>query len=281
MNTYDFPELLKLQKGDFFVSSNLVKLPFPYRSCGQEYTRSSNGESITFSCPLDVPYGKMIRIVTMLITTTAKQQNTRHIEFSSVSSTLKKLGSPVNGSQIQRLTETLLQLDSLKITFDYVENDIRKRDTLSLTERAHIIWNSDNSTPKHRDSWLLLTESGLNFLAASAVPVIMSDVISMKSPREIDLYTWLIRRLYTIRSNTPVMVPWVRLYDQFGPVPSYYRPQFKKEITAYLIDIKQNYYPGARVELCDNGLILRESKPLIVQTKPCSFLPCGVDATED
>lgn len=73
----------------------------------------------------------------------------------------------------------------------------------------------------------------------------------------LDLYIWLAYRLHTLKAATPVR--WAALRGQFGA--SYaeghtFRRDFRKALAASVAA-----YPGARVELGDEGIVLDPSAP--------------------
>ena len=74
----------------------------------------------------------------------------------------------------------------------------------------------------------------------------------------LDLYLWLAYRLHSLRR--PTIVSWPSLHSQFGAATrllKHFKPHFAREIEAALAA-----YPGARVELRDDGIQLHPSPPL-------------------
>ena len=81
-----------------------------------------------------------------------------------------------------------------------------------------------------------------------------------KSPRRMDLYTWLSNRVYYVRKN-PVRVPLVSLHEQFAPEidPGHHR-LFKSRLKRDLAAI-QDVYQSFNIELSSSNLTVYASVP--------------------
>ena len=77
----------------------------------------------------------------------------------------------------------------------------------------------------------------------------------------LDIYCWLAQRLHRISPFKPQFIPWTALKEQFGW--NYSRMRKFREVFRLTLDMVASQYRGARVELDDHGMTLRNSPPPI------------------
>jgi hypothetical protein len=73
----------------------------------------------------------------------------------------------------------------------------------------------------------------------------------------LDLYVWLAYRLHNISGPTPIR--WAALRDQFGS--SYGEVRFFRRDFPRMLAPAVAAYPGARIELTEEGVLLHPSPP--------------------
>ena len=75
----------------------------------------------------------------------------------------------------------------------------------------------------------------------------------------LDIYCWLAQRLHRVNPGKPAFIPWTALKDQFGW--HYGRMDKFKRVFRQTLDMVLSQYRGARLELDDRGMTLRNSPP--------------------
>ena len=75
----------------------------------------------------------------------------------------------------------------------------------------------------------------------------------------LDLYCWLAQRLHRVNPGKPAFIPWAALRDQFG----WHYGQMRKfrQVFRDTLAMVLSQYRGARLELDDRGMTLRNSPP--------------------
>ena len=88
--------------------------------------------------------------------------------------------------------------------------------------------------------------------------------MTIQSPLTLDLYLWVVGKLYGLEDD--FLMRWAWVYAQFGNGGRLNLSQMKdlrRKVKESLLDIRQNYYPAAHLEATDEGIIMRPSDPLI------------------
>jgi hypothetical protein len=83
-----------------------------------------------------------------------------------------------------------------------------------------------------------------------------------KSPMDLDVYAWLVHRLYHLAK--PSTVTWTQLSGQFGH--GYSEQRFFRRVFGASMKRVLEAYPEAKVKLADNGVVLLPSKPHLAPT---------------
>ena len=79
------------------------------------------------------------------------------------------------------------------------------------------------------------------------------------SAMALDIYAWLAQRLHRINPGKPAFIPWTALKEQFGW--HYGRMDNFKRVFRQTLTMVLSQYRGARLELDDRGMALRNSPP--------------------
>jgi len=131
---------------------------------------------------------------------------------------------------------------------------------VNFVDGYHMFW--DPKEPDNLslfDCYIELGDVFYNELSNYVVPLDLRAVARMQSPMQLDIYQWLAYRLHYIKPNQPSRPTWKQLQMQFGSTTKAdreFRRMFKENLKNVLM-----LYPQARVEVSDNGLILKNSKP--------------------
>lgn len=266
----------------FFTPQPFVCLPLPYRDSGNEFTRSSGGMTVSLMSPNGVPYGRWGRITACIITTEAFRTETLRLQFYSIYGLLACLGiKNTGGYRLNHFTETMKKWSSLTIHAATNYNGAYEYITIALTTHGKIYLEKQKAENASSDlSYIDLTKEGKAYLCRTAVPGVLEHVVDITSPRELDLYFWLVRKLYNSlsrRSTMPDFVPWGSIYTQFGSgkaMPPTYKHKFRQEVRSQLYDIKKKYYPKANIRATDEGIFFYPSPNLIApKDKAATLLP--------
>ena len=132
--------------------------------------------------------------------------------------------------------------------------------------QAHIVSGFDLWFPKderQRVLWPSTVRLSLDYfesLQRHAVPLDERAVAALShSAMALDIYRWLAQRLHRVRPGKPAFIPWTALKDQFGW--HYGRMDNFKRVFRQTLDMVLSQYRGARLELDDRGMTLRNSPP--------------------
>lgn len=252
-----------------FLPAVFVYFPLPYRDPGDRFSKTVRGYRIDLSSRIGCPYGKIGRSVLTLITTdTVKSKNPR-IDLGSLRATVLKMGFTYDGQygnqtkeQFHRFANTHVDLDR-----EIQAPGIKGIDELhfSFADTLSLRWSTDEQHPHLplalQKNFLELSLQCYEYVLSHAVPILLEPYFSIQSPREQDVYAWIVRRLWNLKNE--YSVKWDLLYEQFGPVSRQNKPLFRTELRRYLFHIRTEIYKEARVEATDEGLILRPSPPLV------------------
>lgn len=264
---------------DTWMPRHIVCLPLPYKSCGVKFCRTSGNQAITLLSATGVPYGRWGRITACLITTAAFRTADLQIEFDGLYSTLRhylKGQKKPSGYQLDNFSSRLKNWSTLTVTATKKVDGIFQSEVIPLTTRAQIILDRDKVN-ETEISYMTLTEKGKQFLTSAAVPSVLEHIVAIRSPREIDLYCWIIKKLYNSRNNPAQcgLVPWSSIYTQFGPsepIADTYKTKFRTDLLAEIHDIKTHYYPNANIKVDDQGIWFAPSPDLISPKDKASAL---------
>ena len=93
-----------------------------------------------------------------------------------------------------------------------------------------------------------------------AVPLDERAVAALShSAMGLDIYAWLAQRLHRVSPAKPAFIPWTAIKEQFGW--HYGRMDNFKRVFRQTLDMVLSQYRGARLELDDRGMTLRNSPP--------------------
>ena len=109
-------------------------------------------------------------------------------------------------------------------------------------------------------STVRLSDDYFDSLTRHAVPLNHMAVSALSgSAFALDVYAWLAQRLHRIPPSKPQTIRWEALKDQFGPEYAELR-MFRRKFIETLRHVL-TVYPGAKVNVAENGLELCHSAP--------------------
>jgi hypothetical protein len=216
------------------------------------------------------PFGVFPRYILTWMSTEAVRTQSPELQLgNNLSDFIHRLGLRANGGPRGTITRLNDQMRRLLTSSMYVEDN---RDDGSrwgiagahfTVAKTHRLWFDGDDRGGQAPLWgstISLGEEFFQSIITSPVPVDTRALAALAgSPMKIDLLVWLSHRLGYIRK--PLLVPWALLAQQFGNDYARLR-DFRADIIRQLRDVLA-VYPGANVQITDNGLLLSPSRTAI------------------
>jgi Plasmid encoded RepA protein len=259
-----------LEDGLSFQYVPLIQCTFPHADPGEQtlFTRRNGRLELTLSTSrpdIGLPYGVPARLLTIFCSSEAKRTESPRIELgASVQDFLRRLDLPItrgDRGSLRVYTNQLLRLSYWSITVDERLEDEAGRNGVDIrpmrfVDRARLWWDQDAELDQ--DSYLILSPEIYASILERSAPLSTRVIRSLrKSPMDLDVYAWLVHRLY--KRPEASSVSWEQLSGQFGHTYGEIR-YFRRFFCASLTKAMQAY-PEARVKVTDTGLLLLPSKP--------------------
>lgn len=265
-----------------YIPIDLAQLSLPYRDPKDlPFWKRVNGDKTLIVEPALLPdrdgnirrafpYGSIPRLFLMWITTEVKLQGRTagqpvKLELGeSLQDFMRQLGIGSGGKQRRLVLDQLNRLVRARIT---IQESSTKGDAGSWADQgrhlsvasAWSLWHSGDDPEGSSPLMGSYIEISAEFARSidTAMPL-ATDVLRrlQTHPMRLDIYAWLVLRLYNLRSE--VHVTWKQLEEQFGGNYKHTR-QFRAAFKNNLQVVRMYYYK-ARVFATDEGLILRPSK---------------------
>lgn len=198
-----------------------------------------------------VPHGSKARLILLYLQTEAVKTNSRVIELgTSMRHWLRTMGVTITGPNYQEVRRQALKIERALVSFTFTGEGT------TISWQDTIIRGSFERPCSDEVRTVELSESFFKSITERPVPV-CEAAIRLLGERcmALDLYLWLAYRLHSL--PRPTMVSWASLHSQFGAATKllkHFKPHFAREIEAALAA-----YPDARVDLTDEGILLRPS----------------------
>ena len=281
-----------------YQPNGFVPSPFPQKQLpqSQQYWRLQSASNktviiqpgrceLTGYPPMKVPYGFAPRLIFAYVVGEAVRGRqsvnlgrTRH-RF------LKALGVSANSRNYHTVCEQIMYLATCQIEitqlnhtekFEQFEIDrynvaknIKYQRPLFVFEEnqrvAHLVFdpNLDIQKPNPLDwnTTFTLSDDFYKLVRDKPMPVNLDHLKSLvRSPRRMDIYTWLSHRVYRIK-NKPVNVPLTSVHRQFAPdIDFLHHRRFRQKLKRDLDSIGE-VYDKFNLELTDSELIIYASAP--------------------
>ncbi|MBI5926445.1 MAG: RepA [Aquabacterium sp.] len=215
---------------DAYMARVFVQVTLPHQDprlpTGMMYTRSTGLLTLTIaptSARYGLPYGRIPRLALMWMFTEIKRTKSRLLDLGSCQAEfMRKLGLRHNDSRnIARFKEQCMRLFCCVISIEVHSAGAREESRrLLISDALTVLW--DPLDANQASGWvntLQISEGFFNEVMTSAVPLKMEAYRSLsKSPFAMDIYAWLVYRLFVLGRSTrqTVTIPWQRLQGQFG-----------------------------------------------------------------
>lgn len=211
-----------------YVAHFLAQATLPHTDPKSHYFERGTGKltlSITANPKHGVPYGGLPRLLLAWMCTEAVR--TRSAELSlgrSQAEFLEKLDLYNNGSYISRVRDQSLRLVRSLISVSGSDGDALGIENILIAKRAFIFWNTRDSEQLGLwDSTVTLSTDFFESLINAPVPIKMEALQALKkSPLAMDIYTWLVYRMFTLNvaasreKKLVAHIPWTGLMLQLG-----------------------------------------------------------------
>ena len=253
----------------------LIQCSFPHADQGElcTFTRRNGWLELTLSTArkdFGLPYGVPARLLTIYCASEAIRTRSPEIYLGeSVNDFLRRLDVPITrgarGSQ-RVYANQLLRLIHCAISIDENTRDASGRVGLHIrqalfAEEARLWWDEESGVGQ--GSSLVLSSVLFNSILERSAPLSTNAIRHLrKSPMDLDVYAWLVHRLYHLNSIN--MITWSQLSGQFGH--GYTEPRKFRHYFLDSLKRVQAVYPEARLKVADVGLMLLPSKPHLVRT---------------
>lgn len=215
--------------------------------------------------PVGVPFGSYARLILLYLQTEAIRTHSREVELGgSWRRWMDKIGISWGGSSGKAVREQAERLARCRLTF-HLQGQGRaalvNQNILDRADWAELL--EDTGTSKGRQGRLSLetaklSEGFFEQLLKHPVPLEESAIKGLaNNSAALDTYIWLAYRLHSLRS--PKLVRWAALKAQFGA--SYKEAYHFKARFPTLLQLATAVYPEAKLEVLDEGVLLKPSRP--------------------
>ena len=257
-----------LSEGISFQYVPLIQCSFPHADPGglTQFTRRNGWLELTLSTArpdAGLPYGVPARLLTIYCASEAKRTHSPEIYLGeSVHEFLRRLDVPITRGErgsLRVYANQLLRLVHCAISIDENIRDASGRTGLHIrqalfVEEARLWW--DEATAIGQGSSLVLSPVLYDSILERSAPLSTKALKQLrKSPMDLDVYAWLVHRLFHL--SRPSTVTWEQLSGQFGH--GYREIRKFRRFFADSVKRVQEVYPEARLKLSEAGVILSPS----------------------
>lgn len=254
----------------------LIQCSFPHADPGEarSFTRRNGWLELTLGTTrpeTGLPYGVPARLLTIYCASEAVRTKSPEIFLgTSVHDFLRRLDVPItrgDRGSLRVYANQLLKLIHCTLTIDENIKDASGRTGLHIrqalfAEEARLWWD-DETRGVGQGSSLVLSSVLFHSILDRSAPLSTNAIKQLrKSPMDLDVYAWLVHRLFNL--GKPSTVTWQQLSAQFGHGYAELR-RFRRFFIDSLKRV-QVVYPEAKLKVADAGVILLPSRPHLAPT---------------
>lgn len=209
---------------------------------------------------IGVPYGSIARLILLFLQTEALRTNSREVELGgSLRQWLTKIGASIGGTNARAVRDQAERISRCRLTFHIHGSGRVGLVNQSIVDRALFIESASNQRQGRLSlETAKLSEGFFDQLKRHPVPIEEAAIKAISNnPAALDVYLWLAYRLHVLSSDK--LVTWTALKGQFGVGYRHlhhFKPRFVQAI-----GLASAVYPDARLDVRDEGVVLRPSKP--------------------
>lgn len=232
-----------------------------------------------------MPYGMMPRLLLAWMCTEACRTHSPELNLGrNQNEFLKKLQLPSDGKYIKTLHAQTLALIRSQLSIEVSNAGALAFENIKIAKSGFVFW-----SPRQPDeeclwnSTLTLGSDFYNAITKAPVPLKLEALQALrKSPMAMDIYTWLVYRMFTLNvaarsgRHKEAKIPWVGLKCQLGggyeDTPQgirSFKANFLKQLRGVLL-----YYPDARnyIDESPDYLVLKAGARPVVQQRAIGCL---------
>jgi hypothetical protein len=262
--------LEEFSEGVSFQYVPLIQCSFPHADPGEQsvFTRRNGWLELTLSTArpdTGLPYGVPARLLTIYCASEAIRTRSPEIYLGkSVHDFLRLLDVPITRGErgsLRVYANQLLRLIHCALSIDENIRDASGRSGLHIrqtlfVEEAKLWWDAESGIGQ--GSSLVLSSVLYDSILERSAPLSTKAIRQLrKSPMDLDVYAWLVHRLFALKR--PSLVTWPQLSAQFGH--SYGELRFFRRFFTDSMRRVLKVYPEARLEAGEGGVMLLPSKP--------------------
>lgn len=270
-------------EGISFQYVPLIQCSFPHADPkdATTFTRKNGWLELTLGTTrpdAGLPYGVPARLLTIYCTSEAVRTHSPEIFLGdSVHDFLRRLDVPITRGARGSLSvyaNQLLRLIRSTLTIDENIRDGGGRSGLHIRQALFVeeaqLWWDEPAGKVANGSSLVLSSVLFHSILERSAPLATSAIKQLrKSPMDLDVYAWLVHRLYHL--SRPSMVSWEQLSQQFGhnyELPRKFRRGFLESLKRVLF-----VYPDAKLKVSDAGVMLLPSRPHLAKSPTALHRP--------
>jgi len=272
----DVEQQAAAEEGISFHYVPLIQCSFPHADPGEarSFSRRNGWLELTLGTTrpeTGLPYGVPARLLTIYCASEAIRTKSPEVYLgNSVHDFLRRLDVPItrgDRGSLRVYANQLLKLIHCTLTIDENIKDASGRTGLHIrqalfAEEARLWWD-DETHGVGQGSSLVLSSVLFHSILDRSAPLSTHAIKQLrKSPMDLDVYAWLVHRLYHL--SKPSTVTWTQLSAQFGHGYSELR-KFRRFFIDSLKRV-QAVYPEAKLKVADAGVVLLPSKPHLAPT---------------
>ena len=205
-----------------------------------------------------VPFGAYARLILLYLQTQALRTNSREVELGrSWRSWMSRIGVPWGGSSGKAVREQAELISRCRLSFHYQDGGRSGLINQSVVDGA-LFLESDSNEGQGRLTLetAKLSEGFFEALKKHPIPLEEAAIRALaNNSAALDCYIWLAYRLHSL--TAPRLVTWKALKGQHG---NGFKELFHfKAKFAGTLQLALAVYPGANVDIVDEGVILKPS----------------------
>jgi hypothetical protein len=206
-----------------------------------------------------VPWGCHARLILLWLQSEALRTDSRRVEMGgSMREWLGRLGVSVGGNSDRSVRDQAERISRCRLTFHLLGTNGGGLVNQSIVDKALFIDSGDERQGRLSLEAAHLSEGFFDQLKRHPVPLEEAAIGALSNnAKALDVYLWLAYRLHALRSDK--MVTWTALKAQFG-IGTTAMFNFKSKFTATL-GLATAVYPAARVDVTDQGVVIKPSRP--------------------
>ncbi len=209
--------------------------------------------------PIGVPFGAYARLILLYLQTEALRTNSREVALGgSWRAWSERIGVPWGGNSGRAVREQAEMISRCRLTFHVQGVGRSGLMNQSIVDRADFIEAHDHRQGRLSLATAKLSEGFFEQLKKHPLPLEENAIKALaNNSAALDVYIWLAYRLHSLSS--PRLITWKALKAQHGP--SYKELYHFKSRFPALLALAMAVYPDARLEIVEQGVILKPSKP--------------------